>query len=170
MIHALPRCALLLVLGAWSWSSHAAGDQAYRQVGGGKDLVLRAKPDKDSRVVFSGLRKGDPVRVLACEKHNGNSWCRVEFSNNIGWIGEQRLQGSTSGGAPPQDIWEVTGARDGVPLRSKPDKDAKPVIQALRNGDRVNALACEKHNDHQWCRVQFEGYVGWIGKERLRRP
>lgn len=160
--------ALLTWLAALLWTGGAAAEE-YRQVGGGKDLVLRAKPDKDAMVVYTGLRSGDRVRVLGCENRNGNGWCRVEFSNNIGWIGERRLQAG-SGGAPTGAIWEITGARDGLPLRSKPDKDSRPVIQGLRNGDRVSVLTCEKHNDHQWCRVQFEGYTGWVGKARLKRP
>lgn len=64
------------------WEIRAAGD----------GVPLRAAPDKDAKALVRGLRNGDRVRLLECEKHHGNQWCRVEYRGEAGWIGQQRLQ------------------------------------------------------------------------------
>jgi len=67
------------------------------------------------------------------------------------------------------DYREVQGGNN-LGLRLRPDNEADFVTSGLRNGDRVRVLGGEKHQGHRWCRVEFEGYIGWIGQARLRPP
>lgn len=159
---------------AFTDAAAQSGDVRTLKEGG---LGLREKPDRDSRYVVRDMKRGEAVRVQTCEKHHDHHWCRVEYGRYVGWIGQERLarggagsdgnSGGGSGGSAGD--WEIAGADGDAVLRAKPDRDARAVLQGLRNGDRVSMLGCEKHHDTRWCRVEFNGYIGWIGERRLRQ-
>ncbi len=147
------------------YDRHGGSRNRYREVKE-NDMGLRKHPDRDSSYVVRGLRRGDRVRVIECEKHHGHDWCRVEFDGEIGWIGEPQLRQADHEDRRHED-WEI--GEDGTGLRRHPDRDSSYVVRGLRKGDRVRMIECEEHHDTQWCRVEYRDEVGWVGKRRLRR-
>ena len=164
-------CAIVLITGSAQASGSSSGEVRTLKENG---LGLREQPDRDARYVVRDLKRGDTVSVQSCEKHHDHHWCRVEYGRYVGWIGQDKLAagagGSPGGGSSGGDgDWEISGSDGEAVLRTKPDRDARVVLHGLRNGDRVSMLGCEEHHGHNWCRVEFNGYIGWIGKQRLRQ-
>ncbi len=114
---------------------------------------LREGPTKENKTVWIYQRSGLPVEITA----EFETWRRIRDTDGTeGWVLHSLLSGRRTGLVAP---WMKDGA---LQLHAKAD-EATPVVAILQPNVQVLVKRC----DGQWCRVNGEGFDGFIKQERL---
>ncbi len=118
---------------------------------------LREGPAKDHRTTWIFQRAGLPVEITA----EFETWRKVRDSEGSeGWVLHSLLSGRRTGLVTP---WKKD-AKDGAAavLYGKPDSSAAPIAQ-LQPGVLANIRSCDK----TWCRINGEGFDGFVHQAEL---
>jgi SH3-like domain-containing protein len=116
-------------------------------------INLREGPSKENKTVWIYQRSGLPIEITA----EFETWRRIRDSEGTeGWVLHSLLSGRRTALAAP---WMKDG---NLQLLAKAD-EAAPVVAILQPGVQVMIKRC----DGQWCRVNGEGFDGYIQQERL---
>lgn len=116
-------------------------------------INLREGPSKDHKTIWIYQRSGLPVEITA----EFETWRRIRDSEGTeGWVLHSLLSGRRTGLAAP---WMKDGA---LQLHAKAD-EAAPVVAVLQPNVQVMVKRC----DGQWCRVNGDGFDGFIKQERM---
>ena len=115
---------------------------------------LREGPSKDHRTTWIFKRAGLPVEITA----EFETWRKVRDSEGSeGWVLHSLLSGRRTALVTP---WKKDAAV--VTIYGKPSGDAAPVAKL-----GPNVLANVRSCDKQWCRVNGDGYDGFIRQNEL---
>lgn len=116
-------------------------------------INLREGPSKENKTIWIYQRSGLPIEITA----EFENWRRIRDSEGTeGWVLHSLLSGRRTALVAP---WIKEGT---LPLQAKAD-EASPVVAMLQPGVQVMIKRC----DGQWCRVNGEGFDGYIKQERL---
>ena len=116
-------------------------------------INLREGPSKDHKTIWIYQRSGLPIEITA----EFETWRRIRDSEGTeGWVLHSLLSGRRTGLVAP---WMKEG---NLQLLAKAD-DAAPVVAVLQPNVQVMVKRC----DGRWCRVNGEGFDGYIKQERL---
>ena len=116
-------------------------------------VQMRNGPNKNQEVKWVYQRAGLPVEITA----EFENWRRIrDVDGADGWVYHSLLSGRRTG------VVTAKSKDDLIPLRDKPE-DKGAVAAQLRPG----VLASVKRCSAAWCRVQGQGFDGWIRQERL---
>ena len=115
---------------------------------------LREGPSKDHRTTWIFKRAGLPVEITA----EFETWRKVRDSEGSeGWVLHSLLSGRRTALVTP---WKKDAAV--VTIFAKPSGDAPPVAK-LGPNVLANVRSCDKH----FCRVNGDGYDGFIQQKDL---
>jgi len=115
---------------------------------------LREGPSKDHRTTWIFERAGLPVEITA----EFETWRKVRDSEGSeGWVLHSLLSGRRTGLVTP---WKKNGPA--VTLYAKPSETAAPVAKL-----EPNVLANVRSCDKIWCRVNGDGFDGFIKQADL---
>ena len=110
---------------------------------------LREGPSKDHRTTWIFQRAGLPVEITA----EFETWRKVRDSEGSeGWVLHSLLSGRRTGLVTP---WKKDGAA--VTIYKKPDATSNPVAKL-----EPNVLASIRSCDKTWCRVNGDGFDGFV--------
>ena len=115
---------------------------------------LREGPSKDHRTTWIFERAGLPVEITA----EFETWRKVRDSEGSeGWVLHSLLSGRRTGLVTP---WK----KDGPPVTvlKKPEAEAAPVARL-----EPNVLANIRSCDRTWCRVNGDGFDGFVKQADL---
>ncbi len=149
----------LAVLGAGPVAADATGAVSGlpmpRYVSLKSDRVnLREGPSKDHRTTWIFERAGLPVEITA----EFETWRKIRDSEGSeGWVLHSLLSGRRTGLVTP---WKKDGPA--VVVFRKPDADANPVARL-----EPNVLANIRSCDKTWCRVNGDGFDGFVKQTDL---
>lgn len=116
-------------------------------------VYVRQGPTKDYPVAYVYRRAGEPVEITA----EFDNWRRIRDSEGSeGWVWHSLLSGRRTGLVAP---WAKEAA---LPLRVKASADERTAAR-LEPKVLVEVRRC----DGQWCRVEGDGFDGFIEQERL---
>ena len=116
---------------------------------------LREGPSKDHRTIWIFQQAGLPVEITA----EFETWRKVRDSEGSeGWVLHSLLSGRRTGLVTP---WKKN-PKDTSLLYAKPSADAAPSAM-LQPNVLVNIRSCDK----TWCRVNGEGFDGFIRQTEL---
>jgi SH3-like domain-containing protein len=116
---------------------------------------LREGPAKDHRTIWIFQRAGLPVEITA----EFETWRKVRDSEGSeGWVLHSLLSGRRTGLVTP---WKKD-VKETATLYAKPKSDAAPVAK-LQPNVLVNIRSCDK----TWCRVNGDGFDGFIHQAEL---
>jgi SH3-like domain-containing protein len=145
-------------LGFAEQTGTASGLPVPRYVSLKSDRVnLREGPAKDHRTTWIFQRAGLPVEITA----EFETWRKVRDSEGAeGWVLHSLLSGRRTALVTP---WKKA-AKDNVTsvLYLKPS-DTSPAVALLQPGVLANIRSCDK----VWCRVNGEGFDGFIHQTEL---
>jgi SH3-like domain-containing protein len=117
------------------------------------DTPVREGPSKDHRIKWIFKKEGVPVEVIA-EYEN---WRRVRDSEGEdGWVFKSRLSLRRTAQVQPR-------SRERNFAIHARDSDQSPVVARLEPGVVGQVERCTG----RWCRIQGEGFDGWIQQDRL---
>ena len=115
---------------------------------------LREGPSKDHRTTWIFERAGLPVEITA----EFETWRKVRDSEGSeGWVLHSLLSGRRTGLVTP---WKKGGAA--VVVFKKPDEASAPLAKL-----EPNVLANVRSCDKTWCRVNGDGFDGFIKQADL---
>lgn len=115
---------------------------------------LREGPSKDHRTTWIFKRAGLPVEITA----EFETWRKVRDSEGTeGWVLHSLLSGRRTALVTP---WKKDA--ETVTLYAKPAADAAPVAK-LGPDVLANVRSCDK----TWCRVNGDGFDGFIQQKEL---
>ena len=150
------------VLAVWTSAGVAAGNAAVgpsglpvpRYVSLKSDHVnVRAGPTKENDVTWVYTRPGLPVEITA----EFENWRRVRDSEGAeGWVYHALLSGRRTAVVTMKSKTELASVYD------KPDPQSA-VAARLEAGVVTQVKRCQSG----WCRVQGNGFDGWIEQQRL---
>ena len=110
---------------------------------------LREGPSKENRTTWIFQRAGLPVEITA----EFETWRKVRDSEGSeGWVLHSLLSGRRTGLVTP---WKKEGPP--VAVRGKPSEDS-PATAKLEPNVLANIRSCDK----SWCRVNGQGFDGFI--------
>lgn len=116
-------------------------------------VYVRVGPTKDYPVAFIYRRAGEPVEITA----EYDNWRRIRDSEGSeGWVWHSLLSGRRTGLVAP---WAKESA---LPIRVNASADERTSAR-LEPKVLVEVRKC----DGQWCRVEGDGFDGFIEQERL---
>jgi SH3-like domain-containing protein len=117
------------------------------------DTPMREGPSKDHRIKWVFKKEGVPVEIIA----EFENWRRVRDSEgDDGWVYHARLSGRRTAQINPK-------LKDpSISLFSR-DNESAQVVAQLQPGVIDSVDQCTG----RWCRLQGEGFNGWIQQERL---
>ena len=116
-------------------------------------INLREGPSKDHKTIWIYQRSGLPIEITA----EFETWRRIRDSEGTeGWVLHSLLSGRRTGLVAP---WVKDAA---IQLHAKPD-ESTPVVAVLQPNVQVMVKRC----DGQWCRINGEGFDGFIKQERM---
>lgn len=114
---------------------------------------VRGGPSREYDVAWVYARAGLPVEITA----EFENWRRIrDWEGQEGWVYHSMLSGRRMA------MVSSRGQDETLPLRVKADGEAG-LVAKLQAGVTGQVKACTG----QWCRMQGEGYDGWIRQERL---
>ena len=117
------------------------------------DTPMREGPSKDHRVKWVFKREGLPVEITA----EFDTWRRVRDSEGTeGWVFHSRLSSRRTALVAP---WSKEAT---LPLHAR-DNAGTDVVARLQPSVLANIESC----DGRWCRVNGEGFRGWMKQEHL---
>lgn len=118
---------------------------------------LREGPAKDHRTTWIFQRAGLPVEITA----EFETWRKVRDSEGAeGWVLHSLLSGRRTGLVTPWKKDDKTNPTS--VLYQKPNAGAAPVA-TLQPGVLANIRSCDK----TWCRINGEGFDGFIHQAEL---
>lgn len=113
------------------------------------EVNLRAGPGTMYPVEWVYLRRGLPVEVIA----EFDVWRRIrDRQNTVGWVHQSMLDGKRTA--------LIVGS-DRELLRDA--ADSAPTVARLAPGVIARLLEC----DGLWCRVEADGYRGWLRRDEF---
>lgn len=116
-------------------------------------VYVRQGPTKDHPVAYIYRRAGEPVEITA---EYGN-WRRIRDSEGAeGWVWHSLLSGRRTALVAP---WSKEAA---LPIRVRAGDDERPSAR-LEPKVLVEVRKC----DGNWCRVEGDGFDGFIQQDRL---
>jgi SH3-like domain-containing protein len=116
-------------------------------------VQVRMGPAKNHDVKWVYQRAGLPVEIIA----EFENWRRIRDSDGTeGWVYHSLLSGRRTG------VVIAKSKDDLVPLHEKTDAKSTVVAQ-LQPG----VLGSVKRCNSSWCRMQGQGFDGWVPQERL---
>ncbi len=116
---------------------------------------VRAGPSRDHDVLWVFTRAGLPVEITA----EFENWRRIrDWEGAEGWVYHTLLSGKRTALVSPQ----AKGGQNLLPLYEKADGHAA-IAAKLQSGVLGSVRRC----DSGWCRVQGQGFDGWIEQARL---
>lgn len=116
-------------------------------------VYVRQGPTKDYPVAYVYRRAGEPVEITA----EFDNWRRIRDSEGSeGWVWHSLLSGRRTGLVAP---WAKEAA---LPLRVRASSTERATAR-LEPKVLVEVRRC----DGQWCRVEGDGFDGFIEQERL---
>ena len=117
------------------------------------NVHVRRGPGQEYDIAFTFVRAGLPVEIT----QEFDNWRKIRDSEGAeGWVFHSLLSGRRTALVAP---WEAGGP---FPARRTDSADA-PVVAYLEPHVVVDLEAC----GGTWCRVQVQGYEGWLEQERL---
>lgn len=116
-------------------------------------VYVRQGPTKEHPVVFVYRRAGEPVEIVA----EYDNWRRIRDSEGAeGWVWHSLLSGRRTALVAP---WSKDKE---LPIHVSATSSAR-LSARLEPKVLVEARRC----DGQWCRVEGDGFDGWIEQDRL---
>ncbi|MFD1703940.1 SH3 domain-containing protein [Methylopila henanensis] len=116
-------------------------------------VYVRQGPTKEHPVAFVYRRAGEPVEITA----EYDNWRRIRDSEGAeGWVWHSLLSGRRTALVAP---WSKDAA---LPIHVRAGADAR-LAARLEPKVLVEARRC----DGSWCRVEGDGFDGWIEQNRL---
>lgn len=116
-------------------------------------VYVRLGPTKDYPVAYIYRRAGEPVEITA----EYDNWRRIRDSEGSeGWVWHSLLSGRRTGLVAP---WAKV---DAFPIRVRASVDERTAAR-LEPKVLVEVRKC----DGQWCRVEGDGFDGFLEQERL---
>jgi SH3-like domain-containing protein len=116
-------------------------------------VFVRQGPTKDYPVIYVYRRAGEPVEITA----EFDNWRRIRDSEGSeGWVWHSLLSGRRTALVAP---WAKEAA---LPIRVKASADERTSAR-LEPKVLVEVRRC----DGDWCRVEGDGFDGFIEQERL---
>jgi SH3-like domain-containing protein len=113
------------------------------------EVNLRTGPGTTYPVEWVYVRRGLPVEVIA----EFDVWRRIrDWQNTVGWVHQSMLDG--------QRTALIVGSDRGL-LREP--ADAAPLVARLAPGVIARLLEC----DGLWCRLEANGYRGWLKRDEF---
>ncbi|MCA3564776.1 MAG: hypothetical protein IOC90_05625 [Methylocystis sp.] len=117
------------------------------------DTPLREGPSKDHRIKWLFKKEGVPVEIIA----EFENWRRVRDSDgDDGWVFHSRLSGRRTAQINPRL------KQPDLPLFARDSENAQ-VVARLQPGVIGNVEQCSG----RWCRINGEGFEGWLQQDRL---
>lgn len=114
---------------------------------------VRGGPSREYDVTWVYARAGLPVEITA----EFENWRRIrDWEGQEGWVYHSMLSGRRMA------MVSARGQDETLPLRAKADGEAA-LVAKLQPGVTGQVKSCTG----QWCRMNGEGYDGWIRQERL---
>jgi len=116
-------------------------------------VYVRRGPTKDHPVAYIYRRAGEPVEITA----EYDNWRRIRDSEGAeGWVWHSLLSGRRTALVAP---WSKDAA---LPIHVSAGGDSRTSAR-LEPKVLVEVRRC----DGAWCRVEGDGFDGWIEQERL---
>lgn len=116
-------------------------------------INLREGPSKEHKTVWIYQRAGLPVEITA----EFENWRRIRDSEGTeGWVFHSMLSGKRMALAAP---WQKEGT---LQLLAKPDPNGS-IVAVVQPGVQMNVKRC----DGTWCRVNGDGYDGYIKQDMM---
>lgn len=116
-------------------------------------VYVRQGPTKDHPVAFIYRRAGEPVEITA----EYDNWRRIRDSEGSeGWVWHSLLAGRRTALVAP---WSKDAA---LPIHVRADDEAR-MSARLEPKVLVEVRRC----DGRWCRVEGDGFDGYIEQDRL---
>jgi SH3-like domain-containing protein len=117
------------------------------------DTPMREGPTKDHRIKWVFKKEGVPVEIIA----EFDNWRRVRDSEgDDGWVYHARLSGRRTAQINPK-LKDQT-----LPLHAR-DSESSSVVARLQPGVIGSIEQCTG----RWCKLNGEGFDGWMQQERL---
>jgi SH3-like domain-containing protein len=114
------------------------------------EVNLRMGPGKGYPILFVYQRKGLPVEII----EEFDTWRRIrDRDGTVGWVQQNLLSGKRS----------ALITDEARTIRTDPTGGAKPVA-ILQPGVVARIEECQ---DGDWCRVEIEGYKGWLRRDEF---
>ncbi len=114
---------------------------------------VRIGPSRDHDIGWTYVKAGLPVEII----QEFENWRRIrDWEGKEGWVFHSLLSGRRTALVTPWDENVTT------PLRARSKSDAQIVAEL-----ETNVLTSVKECAGGWCRVDGEGYDGWIDQTRL---
>lgn len=115
------------------------------------DTPMREGPSKEHRIKWVFKREGVPVEIIA----EFENWRRVRDSEGVdGWVFHSRLSARRTALIAP---WSKEKE---LPLRASENGDVVARLQPL-------VIANIENCNGKWCRVNGEGFRGWMQQDQL---
>ncbi len=116
-------------------------------------VAVRAGPNKTHEIKWLYQRVGLPVEITA----EFENWRRIRDSDGTeGWVYHSLLSGRRTG------VVAAKSKEDLVPVHQTGDAKSSVVAQ-LQPGVMGSVKRC----DAVWCRLQGQGFDGWVQQTRL---
>ena len=116
-------------------------------------VVVRLGPNKNHEVKWLYQRSGLPVEITA----EFETWRRIRDSDGTeGWVYHSLLSGRRTG------VVTAKSKDDLIPVQESADLKSR-VIAQLQTG----VLGSVKRCNAGWCRINGQGFDGWIQQDRL---
>lgn len=117
------------------------------------NVNVRRGPGQEYDIAFTFVRAGLPVEIT----QEFDNWRKIRDSDGAeGWVFHSLLSGARTALVAP---WEESG-----PFAARRRADGtSPVVVYLQPGVITQVEECTG----TWCRVNVQGYEGWIAQERL---
>lgn len=114
------------------------------------EVNLRAGPGKEYPILWTYQRKGLPVEII----QEFDTWRRIrDRDGTVGWVQQNLLSGKRS----------ALITDEARTIRTDPTGGAKPVA-ILQPGVVARIEECQ---DGDWCRIEIEGYKGWLRRSEF---
>jgi len=138
-------------------------------------LAVRSGPSTDYYRVGDLAPNAKGVRVVKCTYNNrGRKWCKIRYGNTTGWSSSKYLRSSAKQNYTPSSEWtaRVTRIRydDTLAMRSGPSTRYRRVGDIPPYARNVYVYRCVRGDrGGRWCKVNYDGTVGWSSAKYLRR-
>jgi SH3-like domain-containing protein len=114
------------------------------------EVNLRAGPGKEYPILWTYQRKGLPVEII----QEFDTWRRIrDRDGTVGWVQQNLLSGKRS----------ALVTDEARTIRTDPTGGAKAVA-ILQPGVVARIEECQ---DGDWCRIEIEGYKGWLRRDEF---
>jgi len=114
---------------------------------------VRVGPSRDHDIAWTFVKSGLPVEII----QEFENWRRIrDWEGKQGWVFHSLLSGRRTALVTP---WEKN---DRTPLRARSRSDAD-IVAELEPFVLTTVTECAGG----WCRVNGEGYDGWLDQTRL---